>query len=198
MIRFAVVAVLLFVGCPAFAQEVKPLRSILQKCFGKDCSQQNHAWPDVRTSAITDWSGYIVTGGRDVDGSVITSVGPVASQVPTVAPTLPEATAMSAELQAFGGRRERKASREAILEAAIEFNQNGTLSDSDLAKISRAVMRPRKLAAIEQYVLEKAESEGRPLPMNSRGEVQVSAIDWSTFDWAALFAAILKIIELFI
>lgn len=175
-ILFLVVACISQVG---LAQQFAPVRNVLQKCFGPGCQQAAQF-------------------GYDTDGALITSVGrPVASQVPTVAPALPEATA-TASTSALWGKR--KTSRAAILEAVDKAVQAGSIDAEQAKVIRRAAYRPRMLSQIEAFVADKALGEGYAMPLGADGEVRIEAIDWEAIgDFIVKIAPLIfKLIELFL
>lgn len=166
LIAFFLVCVLSQVG---LAQQ--PVRSILQKCFGPNCNQQSQAWPDVRTSAITDWSGYIVTGGRDVDGAKIIAVGPVPDPVPTLAPALPPV----ASNQAIGAPAEmsRMDFRQAVLKAARQ-ERGVSLGFAEYWAVFRGSLKPQLVEEARQCVFDSGIQDG-VIPVSQT----IDAIDWA-------------------
>jgi hypothetical protein len=138
-------------------------------------------------------SGYGSSGsayGRDYDGAVITSLGPLCEASPVAAPALPEA---------MESRRSRKASREAILESVCKAESEGSITATQADEIRRAAKRPRMLAQMESLIAEKAKAEGYALPMGSDGEVQMGAIPWADLaDFITKIAPLIfKLIDLF-
>ncbi len=126
-------------------------------------------------------------GGFDKDGYLITSIGTTQTQ------------SSQAEVSSLGVRK-RKASREAILEAANKAHSESTISSDELRAIRLACKSPRMLATIEDMIIEKAINSGAySFTLKANGEVDKAAIDWEAIgDFILKIAPIIfKLIELF-
>jgi len=124
-------------------------------------------------------------GGYDSDGALITSIG--------------EPSSPSAEVSALGVRN-RRASREVILEAAQRAHDACTIDSDQLRAIKLAVKSPRMLARIEDLILERAQSSGAySFKLDANGDVVKAAIDWNAIaDFIIKIAPIIfKLIEMF-
>lgn len=134
-------------------------------------------------------------GSYDSDGLLITSIGPV-EEIPVVSSG---EVISSSEVSALGIRK-RKASREAILEAANKAHDACTINSDELRAIRLACMSPRMLSKIEDLVIEKAQNSGAyTFALKANGEVDKAAIDWEAIgDFILKIAPIIfKLIELF-
>ncbi len=131
-----------------------------QECVNGQCSgrQFDQGWPswssDLWKSILGTVSSFRV-GGYDSDGMLITSIGS-----PTPAPAIPEATASA---QSFSdtppviesSRRERKTSRQAILEAAKTAHDDCRIDSQQLMLIRVATLSPRLMKAVEEQLARK-------------------------------------------
>jgi len=126
-------------------------------------------------------------GDFDRDGYLITSIGVTQS---------PQAQGEVSSL----GIKKRKASREAILDAANKAHSESTISSDELRAIRLACKSPRMLATIEDMIIEKAINSGAySFALKANGEVDKAAIDWEAIgDFILKIAPVIfKLIELF-
>lgn len=173
-----------------FFAENKPLRRGLAATFGvQRASSQSSLATCGCGCAIPgcdcQQSSSFRVGGYNEEGYLITSIGEPASP--------------SAEVSALGIRK-RKASREAILEAANRAHADCTINSDELKAIRLACMSPRMLAKIEDLIIEKAQNSGAyTFALKANGEVDKAAIDWEAIgDFILKIAPIIfKLIELF-
>ena len=157
-----------------FLQNRQPVRSGLRAMFTSPQPQQ--------------YVESFVVGGYDYDGCVISSIShPSESSTP------------SSEVDSLSFRK-RKASREAILEAANKAHDACTINSDELRAIRLACMSPRMLAKIEDLIIEKAQNSGAyTFALKANGEVDKAAINWEAIgDFILKIAPIIfKLIELF-
>lgn len=157
-----------------FFQSVQPVRSSVRALFG--------------VQQVSQSSCSFQVGGYDTDGALITSIG----QSTTSSAPVSEVSSL--------GFRNRKASREAILEAANKAHDACTINSDELRAIRLACMSPRMLSKIEDLVIEKAQTSGAyTFALKANGEVDKAAIDWEAIGDFILKIAplIFKLIELF-
>lgn len=124
----------------------------------------------------------------DRDGALITSVG------------VPYASSVSSGEVSSLGVRQRRASREVIVEAATQAHADGTITETELKAIRLASRSPRMLARMEDLILEKAQSSGAySFALDSNGDVIKAAINWEAIgDFILKIAPIIfKFIEMF-
>ena len=162
-----------------FFQNRQPVRSGVRALFGVQQVSQSSQCVECQSSSFQ-------VGGYDTDGALITSIGSSSSST-------------QAEVSALGIRK-RKASREAILEAANKAHDACTINSDELRAIKLACMSPRMLAKIEDLIIEKAQNSGAyTFALKSNGEVDKAAIDWEAIgDFILKIAPIIfKLIELF-
>lgn len=165
-----------------FFQNRQPVRSGVRALLGVQQVQ-----PSYVQSAFQ-------VGAFDTDGCLITSIGSVESLVVSSSPVV-----SSSEVSSLGIRK-RKASREAILEAANKAHDACTINSDELRAIRLACMSPRMLSKIEDLVIEKAQNSGAyTFALKANGEVDKAAIDWEAIgDFILKIAPIIfKLIELF-
>lgn len=156
-----------------FFQNRQPFRSGLRALF---------------TTNQPQYVDSFCVGGYDSDGCLITSIGPVVGSAGS-----------AAEVSSLGIRK-RKASREAILEAANKAHDACTINSDELRAIKLACMSPRMLSKIEDLIIEKAQNSGAyTFALKANGEVDKAAIDWEAIGDFILKIAplIFKLIELF-
>ncbi len=162
-----------------FFQNRQPVRSGVRALLGVQQVSQSSQCVECQSSSFQ-------VGGYDTDGALITSIGSSSSST-------------QAEVSALGIRK-RKASREAILEAANKAHDACTINSDELRAIKLACMSPRMLAKIEDLIVEKAQNSGAyTFALKSNGEVDKAAIDWEAIgDFILKIAPIIfKLIELF-
>lgn len=168
-----------------FFQNRQPVRSGVRALLGVQQVGQSYVFE----------TNLAQVGEYDTDGMLITSVGsfvevPVVSSGPVV---------ISGEVSSLGFRN-RKASREAILEAANKAHDACTINSDELRAIRLACMSPRMLSKIEDLIVEKAQTSGAyTFALKANGEVDKAAIDWEAIgDFILKIAPIIfKLIELF-
>jgi len=123
-------------------------------------------------------------GSLDYDGAVITSVGVVSTNTVSAA-----------------GFKQRKKSRQVIVEAAEQAHAQCLIDSAELQAIKLASRSPRMLARMEDLILEKAASSGAySFAMDENGDFIKSAIDWEAIGDFILKIAplIFKLIEMFV
>jgi len=166
-----------------FFQNRQPVRSGVRALLGVQQVQSSYV------------QSAFQVGSYDSDGLLITSIGPV-EETPVVSSG---EVVSSSEVSALGIRK-RKASREAILEAANKAHDACTINSDELRAIRLACMSPRMLSKIEDLVIEKAQTSGAyTFALKANGEVDKAAIDWEAIgDFILKIAPIIfKLIELF-
>jgi hypothetical protein len=139
-------------------------------------------------SAVNYGSSGSAAYGYDRDGALITSVG------------VPYASSVSSGEASSLGFRQRRASREVIVEAATQAHADGTITETELKAIRLASRSPRMLARMEDLILEKAQSSGAySFALDSNGDVIKAAINWEAIgDFILKIAPIIfKFIEMF-
>ncbi len=183
-------------------REVKPLRSLVVQTLGGDrCGysvgsssgvyQVGYGSTGVRSYGSSGGSGL----GFDTDGAVIVSYGPIQSSSVSalaVAP-MPEVDSL--------GIRQRKASRQVIVDACQQAHVDGTISLAQLQAIKLATRSPRMLERIEDLIIERAMSSGAyAFKLDQMGNVIKGQIDWEAIgDFILKIAPIIfKLIELFL
>jgi hypothetical protein len=99
------------------------------------------------------------------------------------------------------GFKQRKSSRQAIVDACQEAHVQGTITASQLQAIKLATRSPRMLQRMEDLIVERAQSSGAyAFTLDSHGDVVMSAINWEAIgDFIIKIAPIIfKLIELFL
>lgn len=171
-----------FICAPSNAQQ--PIKNLLQKCFGAGCQRQSV-------------QGF----GFDTDGAVITSVGVPVSKSPTNAPVLQStAVVVTGPSQTIvEGRKERKASKDAIIEGLAKALDQGKITQAEF-QVCKSEIRwnPFALRQVEQFVAAKAIAEGYNLQVDANGDVVMAAIPWADIaDFIVKIAPfIFKLIEM--
>lgn len=178
-------------------REVQPLRSVLRvQTFGGDqCGYSVGSTVSGGCTGSLVVRSYSSTGGgssggfgRDTDGALITSVG-------VAVPLAPRSEVDSL------GFKQRKSSRQAIVDACQEAHVQGTITASQLQAIKLATRSPRMLQRMEDLIVERAQSSGAyAFTLDSHGDVVMSAINWEAIgDFIIKIAPIIfKLIELFL
>lgn len=126
-------------------------------------------------------------GEYDEFGDLILSVGPSYVLAP------------SSDVSSLG-IRQRRASREVILEAAQKAHDDCSITSDELRAIKLAAKSPRMLSRMEDLILEKAQSSGAySFALDANGDVVKAKVDWEAIGDFILKIAplIFKLIEMF-
>ena len=153
-------------------------------CYDRDGALVTSVGVPVRSAVRGVYQSYCY----DRDGALITSVG------------VPYASSVSSGEASSLGFRQRRASREVIVEAATQAHADGTITETELKAIRLASRSPRMLARMEDLILEKAQSSGAySFALDSNGDVIKAAINWEAIgDFILKIAPIIfKFIEMF-
>jgi hypothetical protein len=146
----------------------------------------------VRQSYGSSGSSAFRVGGHDADGYVITSIGAGAVAVVSTTTGSGEVSSMW-----FG----RKKSRQVIAESVDKAVADGSMESSQADAIKRAIRSPRMLSRVEDLIAQQAKASGAyVLPLDSNGDVVISAINWEQIgDFILKIAPIIfKLIEMFV
>jgi hypothetical protein len=95
----------------------------------------------------------------------------------------------------------RKKSRQVIAEAVDKAVADGSMESSQADAIKRAIRSPRMLSRVEDLIAQQAKASGAyVLPLDSNGDVVISAINWEQIgDFILKIAPIIfKLIEMFV
>lgn len=169
--------------------QAQPIRSAVRGVYQSVSSVQQAKSYGSSGSAAVGYSSSGSSYGYDVDGAAISWVG-----VGVVVQSSPQSEVSSL------GIRQRRASREVIVEAAVKAQAEGTIDEAQLRAIKLASRSPRMLARMEDLVLEKAQSSGAySFALDANGDVVKAKVDWEAIGDFILKLAplIFKLIEMF-
>lgn len=176
--------------------QAQPVRTVAKAVFSTVTGRRTRSYGCTGStsygstgSMAWDFSTHGVGYGFDVDGALITSVGPAYVVAPNT----------DSEVSSLGIRK-RRASREVILEAAQKAHDACTIDSDQLRAIKLAARSPRMLARMEDLILEKAQSSGAySFTLDANGDPVKALVDWEAIGDFILKIAplIFKLIEMF-